>query len=101
MRKPNEITVLTKRIETLAKKEFRTITGQLEAILAVYEKTTGVTSKRPYTRKELATTKGKPPRKVRCDKGVRRGEYAKRPTVVMNGKLKAARQKLASAGLNR
>lgn len=99
MRKSNAMKSVMNRIENLAKKEYRDIVGQLEAMLSVYEKTTGVTSKRPYTRKELATTEAKPPqkvaksdrpafqlvspqmpkqRKVRKDKGQKRATYTKR-----------------------
>lgn len=80
------------RIEALAKKEFRDLVGQLNAMLAVYEDATGKTSKRPYkprTQKETiqaevtelvssrpafaltAPDSGK--RKVRWDKGLKRG----------------------------
>lgn len=52
------------RIENLARKEYRDIVGQLEMMLSVYEKQTGVSSKRPYTKKELKTTEAKPPEKV-------------------------------------
>jgi hypothetical protein len=101
MRKSNAMKSVMNRIENLAKKEYRDIVGQLEAMLSVYEKTTGVSSKRPYTRKELATTEAKPPekkvvaksdrpafqlvspqipkqRKVRKDKGQKRAAYTKR-----------------------
>lgn len=100
MRKSNAMKSVMNRIENLAKKEYRDIVGQLEAMLSVYERTTGVTSKRPYTRKELATTEAKPPekkvvksdrptfalvppqmpkqRKVRKDKGQKRAAYTKR-----------------------
>ena len=64
MRKSNAMKSVMARVENLARKEYRDIVGQLEAMLAVYEKTTGVNSKRPYTKKELATTEAKPPEKV-------------------------------------
>jgi hypothetical protein len=64
MRKSNAMKSVLARVENLAKKEYRDMVGQLEAMLAVYEKQTGVTSKRPYTKKELATTEAKPPEKV-------------------------------------
>ena len=100
MRKSNAMKSVMNRIENLAKKEYRDIVGQLEAMLSVYERTTGVTSKRTYTRKELSTTEAKPPekkvvksdrptfalvspqmpkqRKVRKDKGQKRAAYTKR-----------------------
>lgn len=80
------------RIESLARKEFRDLVGQLNAMIAVYEKTTGTTSKRPYKRKSqketiqatatelvssrpaFALTSPTPAgRKPRVDKGVKRG----------------------------
>ena len=136
MRKSNQMKSVMNRIENLARKEYRDIVGQLEAMLSVYEKTTGVTSKRPYTKKELATTEAKPPekkvvaksdrpsfklvspdmpkqRKVRKDKGQKRGSYTKRKpndqrkpmstqarkNISMGRKLAAARKKLEQAGL--
>lgn len=97
MRKSNAMKSVMNRIENLARKEYRDIVGQLEAMLSVYERTTGVTSKRQYTRKELATTEAKPPevkrpafklvspdmpkqRKVRKDKGQKRAPYSKKET---------------------
>lgn len=72
MRKANsEVKPLMNRIENLARKEHRNIVGQLTHILEVYEKTTGITGKRPYNRKpkELAQEK-ELKKKVVARKGV-------------------------------
>jgi len=121
MRKSNAMKAVLNRIENLARKEYRDIVGQLEMMISVYEKTTGVTSKRPYTKKELATTEAKPPqkvvksdrpafkpvspempkiRKVRKDKGQKRGAYTKRKQQIpMSKKLVDARKKLEQAAI--
>lgn len=73
MRKANsEVKPLMNRIENLARKEHRNIVGQLTHILEVYEKTTGLSDKRPYNRKpkELVQEKTLKKRKVVASKGV-------------------------------
>lgn len=73
MRKANsEVKPLMNRIENLARKEHRNIVGQLTHILEVYEKTTGLSGKRPYNRKpkELVQEKTLKKRKVVASKGV-------------------------------
>jgi hypothetical protein len=119
MRKSNAMKSVMNRIENIARKEFRDIVGQLEAMLAVYEKQTGVTSKRPYTKKELATTEAKPPervvklkplaskpvqlsllepkpRKVRSDKGGTHKKWAKPKPAP---KMKSTHRKAISLGM--
>ena len=110
----NKLKTLLNRVQNLAKKEHRDIVGQMSAILELYETRTGISSKRPYNRKPTPTTSkkkaeprlktakpeqlalldgsGKKTRKVRSDKGKRRGPN-KRAHV--NSKLDAARKKLA------
>lgn len=114
----NKLKTLLNRVENLAKKEHRDIVGQLSAILELYETRTGISSKRPYNRKptpatskkkaepRLKTAKpeqlalldgsGNAARKVRSDKGKKRGSYKLRQAVLQsNSKLVAARKKLA------
>lgn len=121
MRKANsEVKPLMNRIENLARKEHRNIVGQLTHILEVYEKTTGLSGKRPYNRKpkELAqektlkkkavASKGvmKPvqlslldpvgrTRKVRSDKGGTHNMSEKgRKRIASSVKMRFARQRL-------
>lgn len=70
--------------------------GQLEMMLDVYEKQVGVSSKRPYTRKELATTEGKPPTKKAGKKGAVLSKQS-RKNISMGMKLSWARRKLAKS----
>lgn len=114
----NKLKTLLNRVQNLAKKEHRDIVGQMSAILELYEARTGISSKRPYNRKptpaatkkkaepRLKTAKpeqlalldgsGKATRKVRSDKGKKRGSYKIRQAVLQsNSKLDAARKKLA------
>ena len=110
MRKPNELKNVLNRIETIARQEYRDIVGQLEMMLDVYEKQVGVSSKRPYTRTELATTEGKPPAKMGRPKGSKNHSTVhkdgtpkkfvmtkqQRKNVSMGLKLSWARRKLAA-----
>jgi hypothetical protein len=43
---------LMNRIETIARQEYRDIVGQLTCMLDMYEKQTGVKSKRTYTKRK-------------------------------------------------
>lgn len=95
MRKANELKTVLNRIETLARKEYRDIVGQLEMMLDVYEQRQGVSSKRPYTRKELPTTEAKPPAKPRKKTMSSKG----RKNISMGMKLSWARRKLASSNI--
>jgi hypothetical protein len=94
MRKPNELKTVLNRIETLARKEYRDIVGQLEMMLDVYEKRQGVSSKRPYTRTELKSTEGKPPSKPRKKSKTMTSQGRK--NISMGMKLSWARRKLAA-----
>jgi hypothetical protein len=114
MRKANELKTLLNRIETIARREYRDIVGQLQMMLDIYEKQTCLTSERPYTRKELATTEGKPPTKVGRPKGSKNHSTvhkdgtpkkfvmtkAQRKNVSMGLKLSWARRKLAATTAN-
>lgn len=109
MRKANELKTVLNRIEAIARKEYRDIVGQLEMMLDVYEGKTTLSSKRPYTLKELATTEGKPPTKVGRPKGSKNHPAVhkdgtpkkfvmtkqQRKNVSMGLKLSWARRKLA------
>ena len=98
MRKTTELKTVLNRIETLARKEYRDIVGQLEMMLDVYEKQVGVSSKRPYTRKELATTEGKPPTtKLKRKKKDGVMSTQGRKNISMGMKLSWARRKLAAS----
>lgn len=110
-----DVKVMLSRVQNMAIKQHRTLAGQLAAILELYEKQTGITSKRPYTRKPTpATSKGKAEprpkpkqlalldnegqrtRKVRSDAGKKRGPYKKTKVSSVDPLLAKARKKLVA-----
>lgn len=112
-----DVKVMLSRVENMARKQHRTLAGQLAAILELYEKQTGITSKRPYTRKPTpakSKEKAKPrltskpkqlalldddghrTRKVRSDAGKKRGPYKKTKVSSVDPVLAKARKKLVA-----
>jgi hypothetical protein len=89
---------LMTRIETIARQEYRDIVGQLTCMLDMYEKQTGVKSKRTYTkRKEKAVVSSVVPATRKKRKPL---TAAQKKNISMGRRLANARKKLALASTN-